>query len=179
MTKPGSSDSSPKAYGINAPLNPGRPVGSVTPNLYKIGVSRFDWRDPYHIALILSWRAFAGAVLACILSINAIFALFYVAVPSAVQNLPHRDFFMAFFFSLETLATVGYCEMAPNGLYGHTVAAAEIVTGMAFTAIMTGLVFIRFSRPRARFLFAENLVITSHNGRLTLCSGWPTAASTP
>jgi inward rectifier potassium channel len=74
----------------------------------------------------------------------------------------------AFFFSIETLATVGYGEMAPATVFGHLVAATEIVTGMAFTAIMTGLIFVRFSKPKARILYADNIVITRHNGRPNL-----------
>ena len=65
----------------------------------------------------------------------------------------------AFFFSLETLATVGYGVMAPATIYGHVVASIEILSGMAFMAIMTGLVFVRFSRPRARIIYAANPVV--------------------
>jgi inward rectifier potassium channel len=157
-----------KARPIKPAPVPARPVGGSAPNFLKVGVARYDWRDPYHIALTLSWPAFAGAALGAILLINTVFALLYLAVPGAVQNMHHGDVFMAFFFSVETLATVGYGEMAPSGLYGHTVAAAEIVLGMAFTAVMTGLIFVRFSRPQAKFLFADALVIASHNGRRTL-----------
>ena len=153
---------------MRSPLTQGKHVRGAPPNWLKLGVSRYDWRDPYHIALTLSWPAFVGVALASILLINVVFAALYLASPGAVQNLQHRDVFMAFFFSLETLATVGYGEMAPDSLYGHAVAAVEIVVGMAFTTVMTGLVFIRFSRPSARFLFADNLVITPHNGRETL-----------
>ncbi len=151
-----------------APRVSARSNGGAAPNFMKLGASRFDWRDPYHAALTLTWGTFAGAALAGLLCINALFAFLYLAVPGAVQNLHPGDYFMAFCFSLETLSTVGYGEMAPDGIYGHAVAAIEIVFGMAFTAVITGLVFIRFSRPRARFLFAKNLIITRHNGRLTL-----------
>jgi inward rectifier potassium channel len=168
MTEPSRSGRSPKAYPVKPPPGHVGPAGSAPPNFLKVGVARYDWRDPYHFALTLSWPAFAGAALTGILLINTVFALLYLAVPGAVQNMRHGDVFMAFFFSVETLATVGYGEMAPNGLYGHTVAAGEIVLGMAFTAVMTGLVFVRFSRPKAKFLFADHLVIASHNGRRTL-----------
>ena len=73
-----------------------------------------------------------------------------------------------FFFSVETLATVGYGVMAPVTLYGHIVSAAEIVTGTAFTAIVTGLLFVRFSRAKAKILFADNALVTVHNGDPTL-----------
>ena len=73
-----------------------------------------------------------------------------------------------FYFSIETLATVGYGDMHPQTDYGHFIATVEIFTGMSFLAVMTGLIFARFSRPRARFLFAENPVVTLQQGRPTL-----------
>ena len=74
----------------------------------------------------------------------------------------------AFFFSIETLATVGYGNMYPATLHGHMVASIEIVCGLAFTAILTGLTFVRFSRPQAKLIFAANPVVAMHNGKPTL-----------
>ena len=74
----------------------------------------------------------------------------------------------AFFFSIETLSTVGYGEMYPASPYGHVVAASEIICGLAFTAVLTGLTFVRCSRPRAKFVFAGNPVVAMHNGAPTL-----------
>jgi inward rectifier potassium channel len=62
-----------------------------------------------------------------------------------------------------SLATVGYGTMALATLYGHVVSAIEIVCGMVSTAIMTGLLFVRFSNPRPKILFADHAVVTSHN----------------
>jgi inward rectifier potassium channel len=73
-----------------------------------------------------------------------------------------------FYFSIETLATVGYGDMHPQTNYGHLVATVEIFTGMCFLAVMTGLVFARFSRPRARFVFANQVVIARHEGQQAL-----------
>jgi inward rectifier potassium channel len=66
------------------------------------------------------------------------------------------------------LATVGYGEMYPTTLHGHVVAAIEIVCGLGFTAILTGLTFVRFSRPRAKLVFPANPVVATHNGKPTL-----------
>ena len=67
-----------------------------------------------------------------------------------------------FYFSIETLATVGYGDMHPQTNYGHFIATIEIFTGMCFLAVMTGLIFARFSRPRARLMFAEHPVVATH-----------------
>ncbi len=134
----------------------------------KSGVARFDFRDPYHLAVTLSWPAFIVGAFGVLMILNTLFACLYTLRSGAVQNLPPGDVLRAFFFSLETLATVGYGEMAPASTYGHLVTAAEIVVGMTFTAIFTGILFVRFSRPQPRILFAEKAVIATHNGVPTL-----------
>ena len=134
----------------------------------KTGASRFDFGDPYYLALSLSWPGFAILAFAVLLAINLIFALLYLAQPGCITNLPAGNLSYAFFFSLETLATVGYGEMAPATSYGHIVAAIEIFLGMALVAVMTGLLFVRFSRPKAKILFAEQAVIGRQDGKRML-----------
>ena len=136
--------------------------------LWKLGVRRFDLRDPYHVAVSLPWPGFVAAMLVCWLAINLVFALLYDLRPGDVANSASGSFSDMFFFSIETLATVGYGVMAPVTLYGHIVSAVEIVTGMAFTAIVTGLLFVRFSRPKAKIICADDAVVSTHNGRPTL-----------
>jgi inward rectifier potassium channel len=134
----------------------------------KKGVSRFDLRDPYHLAVALTWPQFLAALLALYLSVNFVFAALYWAVPGSVANVRPHSFADNLFFSIETLATVGYGEMYPATPYGRVVAATEIVCGLAFTAILTGLTFVRFSRPLAKLVFAPNPVVAMHNGKPTL-----------
>ena len=134
----------------------------------KKGISRFDVRDPYHLAVALTWPQFFAALLALYLAANLVFAALYWLVPGSVANAEPGSFADAFFFSIETLSTVGYGEMHPAMAYGRVVAASEIVCGLAFTAILTGLTFVRFSRPRAKFVFAANPVVAMHNGKPTL-----------
>src|SRR5689334_6197743 len=91
------------------------------------GVSRFDLRDPYHLAVALSWPRFLVGLLAVYLLVNVIFAILFWLVPGCVANARPHNFGDAFFFSIETLATVGYGEMYPATLYGHAIAATEII----------------------------------------------------
>ncbi len=137
-------------------------------DLIKRGVSRYDLRDPYHIAIDLSWKGFALSFIVIDLCINIFFASLYFASPGCIANARPGSFADAFFFSVETLATVGYGVMAPATLYGHAVSAVEIVSGMVFTAIMTGLLFVRFSKARPKILFADQVVVTTHNCSPTL-----------
>jgi inward rectifier potassium channel len=134
----------------------------------RLGTSVVDLRDPYGFAIGLGWRGFALLFVALEVGINALFGALYVAVPGCVANLPTGSFLNAFFFSVETLATVGYGVMAPVTPYGHIISGIEIICGTAFTAIMTGLTFVRFSRARARILYARHMVVARHNGVPTL-----------
>ena len=132
------------------------------------GASRFDLRDPYHLAVALTWPQFLAALPAFYLSVNVVFATLYWLVPGSVAHARPGSFADALFFSIETLATVGYGEMYPAAPYGRAVAGIEIACGLAFTAILTGLTFVRFSRPRAKMIFAANPVVAIHHGKPTL-----------
>jgi inward rectifier potassium channel len=134
----------------------------------KVGVSRFDLRDPYHLALTANWPTFAVAVISLYAAINILFAALYALVPGSIGNAKPGSVVDGFFFSMETLATVGYGQMYPATTYGHIVSVVEIMSGIAFTTITTGLIFVRFSRPRAKILYAEHIVVTPYNGVPTL-----------
>lgn len=116
------------------------------------------------------WPVFFGTAALIFVILNAGFAFLYwlgeqpVANVSSDLPLP----LSLFYFSIETLATVGYGDMHPQTEYGHIVATIEIFTGMCFLAVMTGLIFARFSRPRARFVFAQHPVVTTYQGQPTL-----------
>lgn len=132
----------------------------------QLGVSRFDWHDVYHIIMSLSWPQFFAGAVTVYLFVNLVFAGIYFVGSHAVSNA--SSFTDYFFFSVETLATVGYGAMSPATFYGHCVATAEIVTGMLSMAVITSLVFARFSKPTARILFSRVAVITPYDGVRTL-----------
>jgi inward rectifier potassium channel len=114
------------------------------------------------------WPVFFGSAALIFVLLNAIFALFYSFGNQPIANVTGERYLDLFYFSIETLATVGYGDMHPQTEYGHLIATIEIFTGMCFLAVLTGLVFARFSRPRARFVFATHAVVTTHEGRPTL-----------
>ncbi len=129
---------------------------------------RFDLRDPYHLAVRITWPHFVLLFVGFNLLLNLIFAGLYMAVPGSIANAQPASFADAFFFSFETLATVGYGAMSPATLYAHIVATIEIMCGMGFTAIMTGITFVRFARPTAKVAYAEKAIVTMHEGQPTL-----------
>jgi inward rectifier potassium channel len=134
----------------------------------KLNTAQREWRDLYHWLLTLNWPQFSGFVLGVYLLINLVFALFYFLNPGCVVNMRPYSVLDAYFFSVETLATVGYGHMYPATLYGHLVAMVEIVVGMAGLAVITGLIFIRFSRPIARLVFSHSLVLSPFDGQPAL-----------
>jgi inward rectifier potassium channel len=130
----------------------------------KLNAQKFDLRDTYHLILTLSWPAFAGFVFGVYLLVNLVFAALYLLKAHAIAEMPPGSFSDAFFFSVETLATVGYGHMYPDTFYGHLVAMFEIIAGMFGLAVITGLIFVRFSRPTARIQFSKVMVIAPFDG---------------
>jgi inward rectifier potassium channel len=130
----------------------------------KLNAEKFDWRDTYHFILTLTWPGFAGVVFGIYLLINLVFATLYVLNPHAIAEMAPGSFSDAFFFSVETLATVGYGHMYPVTFYGHLIAMFEIIVGMFGLAVITGLIFVRFSRPTARIRFSKTAVIAPFDG---------------
>lgn len=117
------------------------------------------WNDLYHHAISASWPMFFVSAGLLFLLLNVCFGILYCLEGNAIANLPPRSFSDAFFFSVETRATVGYGEMHPLSLYGHVISMVEMFFGIGSVALLTGLTFQRFSRPRARFLFARHVVV--------------------
>jgi inward rectifier potassium channel len=134
----------------------------------KINAKKFDWRDAYHAVLTLSWPAFAAFVFCVYFVLNCIFAGLYLLAPNSVAEVPPGSFADAFFFSVETLATVGYGHYHPISFYGHVIATLEIMTGLFGLAVITGVIFVRFSRPTARIHFSKVAVISPFDGVPTL-----------
>ncbi len=134
----------------------------------KLNAKKFDFRDTYHLILTLTWPGFAVFVFGGYLLINLIFAALYLLDPHGVAEMAPGSFFDAFFFSVETLATVGYGHMYPESLYGHVITMLEIMVGLFGVAVITGLIFVRFSRPTARMHFSSVAVIAPFDGVPTL-----------
>jgi inward rectifier potassium channel len=132
------------------------------------GISPAVYQDLYHHFMTVSWPRLFGTIAALFLGFDFLFGCLYRLVPGSIANLNPPGFAGAFFFSVETLATVGYGDMHPDTLYGHTVAMVEMFVGLMMLALVTGLMFARFSRPRARFLFARYAVVRPVDGRRTL-----------
>jgi inward rectifier potassium channel len=133
-----------------------------------VGLKRRLFGDLYHRALIVSWPVFLALDLAVYLLMNFVFAALYLLQPGSISNAQPGSFPDAFFFSVETIATIGYGVMSPATLYANLVMTVESSFGILFAALTTGLIFARFSRPTACVLFSRVAVVGPHNGRPTL-----------
>ena len=132
------------------------------------GLPRRPWQDLYHLFMTMSWPRLFGSYAGFFALFNLLFAAAYQIQTGDIANLTPNGYWGRFFFSVETLATVGYGDMHPQTVYAHIVASVEIFTGLMSLALITGMMFARFSRPTARILFARHAVIRQFDGRPTL-----------
>lgn len=134
----------------------------------KLGLPRVNWADPYHLLLTMPWPQFLALICFAYLFANVLFALAYLAGGNDIVNARPGSFVDAFFFSTQTMATIGYCEMAPRTTYAHILTIVQALAGLLGFAIVTGLMFARFSRPTARVMFSRAAVIRPFDGVPTL-----------
>jgi inward rectifier potassium channel len=118
--------------------------------------------------LTLSWLNFLLLVSGIFLLTNAVFAILYVCGGDCLANARLGSFLDSFFFSVHTIATVGYGSIYPKTDYANWIVTLESLVGIVGTAMITGLVFARFSLPTARVLFSKVAVISAYNGVPTL-----------
>lgn len=132
------------------------------------GLTHSKWRDPYHLLLTLDWSQFLALSVVSYLVLNTVFALLYLAGGDCLKNARPGSFADAFFFSVQTMATIGYGAIYPNTDYANILVSIEAFAGLMGVAVGTGLMFARFSRPTARVLFSRVAVIAPLNGVPTL-----------
>ena len=120
--------------------------------------------DLYHFLLTARWWQLLFIIAAGYVAVNALFALAYLALGDAIEHARPGSFADAFFFSVQTMATVGYGNLWPRTLAANVLATAEMILGGMGLALMTGLVFAKFARPTARVLFGEVAVVRTWEG---------------
>ena len=137
--------------------------GPSEETVVKIGVARRPMTDLYHFLLTSPWWVLFAVILVCYLSANAAFALVYY-VGGGIENARAGSFRDAYFFSVQTMATIGYGRMVPTSTLSNAVVTLEALFGLVTLALATGLMFAKFSQPRARVLFSRHAVIGMRDG---------------
>ncbi|MBI3728268.1 MAG: Inward rectifier potassium channel [Burkholderiales bacterium] len=146
----------------------GRRISMGGRSVVAYGLRTQFWQDIYYYAMTSSWPVFFAGVGLVFLVLNMCFASLFMLGDNPIGNLHPNGFLGAFFFSVETLATVGYGDMHPQTVYGHSIATLEIFIGMASVALITGVMFARFSRPRSSIIFANHPVSHLMDGKQVL-----------
>jgi inward rectifier potassium channel len=136
--------------------------------IHTIGGENAFWSDLYHRAMTANIRVFLLATLSVFLGINLFFAFLYALGEGSIAKIDGPHFLNLFYFSIEAFTTVGFGEMYPATTWGHSVYTLQGYISLLLTAALTGLIFARVSRPRARILFAANPVIAKHDGKTHL-----------
>ncbi|WP_293147883.1 MULTISPECIES: ion channel [unclassified Microcoleus] len=142
--------------------------GQFPLSIVKLGVPRLHFADLYHRLLTLSWPQFFMLICLSYVLTNSLFALAYLAGGDCIANARPGSFKDAFYFSVQTMATIGYGAMYPRTEYANTIVAIEAFFGLWGVAMVTGLAFSRFSRPSARVIFSRVAIIAPFNGVPTL-----------
>ena len=126
---------------------------------------RFDF---YHHTLTLPWWSYLTLGIAAYLALNIVFAELYLLDPKGIDHARPGVFEDAFFFSIQTMATIGYGVLTPSTTYANLLVTAETMVSLMFITFITGITFARFSRPTARVMFSQVATVSTYNGVPTL-----------
>ena len=124
--------------------------------------------DLYHTVLSLSWLRFNFLLILSFVLINLIFGLLYRLSPESIGGISSQSYLNYFFFSVQTLATIGYGNMYPQTMYGNILVTCEAIVGLLSLGLFAAVAFSRLSLPRALIAFSDKAVISNHNGIPTL-----------
>ncbi|QSE96220.1 ion channel [Fulvivirga lutea] len=139
-------------------------------NVLKSGLKP-SYRNTYQELIKMSWPQFFVVIFAFLIAVNALFALLYVitgvdGISSIVPGSFGSDFLNAFFFSFQSFTTVGYGAMAPISTDTHIIVLLETVSGWLCFALVTGILYGRFSKPSARLKYSKNILIAPYKDNI-------------
>ena len=126
------------------------------------------WREPYYLLLTIPWWGFLSLAMLFYLTVNALFAIGFMMGGKCIENAIPGSFADAFFFSVQTLTSIGYGSMYPITTYADILVTIEALIGIIGIALITSLAFTRFAQPTAKVMFSRVATIAEHNGIPTL-----------
>ena len=150
---------------LNMPRHPRMVSRGDAFTIIHIGRRRQFVGDLYAQLLGAPWRVMIPAMVGVYFLLNIVFALAYLAIGDGIDHANNGSFADAFFFSVQTFASIGYGAMTPHGLAANMLMTAESVCSFSFYAVVTGLLFSKFSRPTSRIVFSDKAIITTHDGK--------------
>lgn len=136
--------------------------------IQRIGIKKNSFRELYYSILKMSWLRFFSLLSLAYLLINAFYAFLYMQDIQGIANTEKKSFFEAFSFSVQTFATIGFGHFYPTSYFVHVVVILESLTGVVFTALVTGLTFAKFAKPTTHIIFSNKAIICDFDGVPTL-----------
>jgi inward rectifier potassium channel len=132
---------------------------AVESEIVVVGARKHPLRDAYHLILTVKWRTVLALICGTFLVMNALFALLYLAV-GGIEGATPGSFRDAFYFSVQTMGTIGYGAMHPKSDAANILVVAESLASLVLTALATGIVFARFSRTTDQIMFSKYACIS-------------------
>ncbi len=129
----------------------------------RIGISSSRFGDFYHWVMAMPWWQFIVTAAFVYVGINATFATCYYLGNDVILNARPKSFIDAFLFSFQTSTTIGYGYLLPKSGYAHFFVVFDVLIGLLYVAVVTGLAFAKFARPRPRVLFSDNALIVNYD----------------
>jgi inward rectifier potassium channel len=142
-------------------------------NVTREGLNPLSALSLYHWLLVISWSRLLVFLTASYVAFNALFAgAFLLCGPDALQSasgsFAAHPFYRAFFFSVDTFATIGYGNIIPVGVAANTLVTIEALVNILAIALATGVIFSRFSRPSARIVYSRNAIVAPYREKTAL-----------
>ena len=142
-------------------------------NVVLEGLNPLSSLSLYHWLLTISWPRFLAFITGSYLVINGLFAFAFLflgpdALMSTTGSFAGEPFYRAFFFSVDTFATIGYGNIIPVGVAANTLVTIEALLNIVGVALATGVIFARFSRPTARIIYSRNAIVAPYRGKTGL-----------
>ena len=142
-------------------------------NVVREGLDPFSSLSLYHWLLTISWPKFIGFIAGSYLVVNALFAFAFLLLgPDALQSttgsFANQPFYRAFFFSVDTFATIGYGNIIPVGVAANTLVMIEALLNILGIALATGVIFARFSRPSPKIIYSRNAIVAPYRDKTAL-----------
>ena len=138
-----------------------RPFGL---KIVTVGLKRKPFEDVYHSILVRPWWQFVLLTAVGFIVLNLFFAVFYRLEPGCILNARPDSFEDCFYFSVQSLATIGYGAMSPATRYGHLIVTIEAFVGILSVAVVTGVTFAKFARPTAKVMFSARVAAPTRHG---------------
>jgi inward rectifier potassium channel len=126
------------------------------------------WQEPYYLLITVSWSGFFILTTLSYIAVNALFAVGYLLGGDCIENATAGSFGDAFFFSVQSITSIGYGAMYPTTTYANIVVTLEAFIGILGIAMITGLAFAKFAQPTAKVMFSQVATVSNYNGIPTL-----------